>query len=49
MVEGKYGSLQTSRIIEFREELPKSGAGKILKRILAEEEKGTATGIEQKP
>ena len=37
------------RIIEFREELPKSGAGKILKRILAEEEKGAATGIEQKP
>ena len=37
------------RIIEFREELPKSGAGKILKRILAEEEKGAATGNEQKP
>ncbi len=37
------------RIIEFREELPKSGAGKILKRILAEEEKGSATGNEQKP
>jgi acyl-CoA synthetase (AMP-forming)/AMP-acid ligase II len=27
------------RLIEFREELPKSGAGKILKRILAEGEK----------
>jgi acyl-CoA synthetase (AMP-forming)/AMP-acid ligase II len=37
------------RIIEFREELPKSGAGKILKRILAEEEKSAAAGLEQKP
>jgi long-chain acyl-CoA synthetase len=37
------------RIVEFREELPKSGAGKILKRILAEEEIGAATGIKQKP
>jgi long-chain acyl-CoA synthetase len=27
------------RIIEFREELPKSAAGKILRRILTEEEK----------
>jgi len=27
------------RIVEFRDELPKSGAGKILRRILAEEEK----------
>jgi acyl-CoA synthetase (AMP-forming)/AMP-acid ligase II len=31
--------------IEFREELPKSGAGKILKRILAEEEKSAGAGI----
>jgi len=37
------------RIVEFREELPKSGAGKILKRILVEEEKSAATGIDQKP
>lgn len=28
------------RVIEFREELTKSGAGKILRRVLAEEEKG---------
>jgi acyl-CoA synthetase (AMP-forming)/AMP-acid ligase II len=28
------------RAIEFREDLPKSGAGKILRRVLAEEEKG---------
>jgi len=28
------------RFIEFREELPKSGVGKILRRMLAEEEKG---------
>ena len=27
------------RLIEFREQLPKSGAGKILRRILAEEGK----------
>ncbi len=27
------------RMVEFREELPKSGAGKILRRVLAEEEK----------
>jgi long-chain acyl-CoA synthetase len=37
------------RIVEFREELPKSGAGKILKRILAEEERSAATCMEQKP
>jgi long-chain acyl-CoA synthetase len=37
------------RIVEFREALPKSGAGKILKRVLAEEEKSVATGTEQKP
>ncbi len=36
------------RIVEFREELPKSGAGKILKRILAEEEKSAAPGTGQK-
>jgi len=29
------------RIIEFRQDLPKSGAGKLLRRILAEEEKRT--------
>ena len=28
------------RIVEYRDELPKSGAGKILRRILVEEEKG---------
>ncbi len=27
------------RIVEFRDDLPKSGAGKILRRVLAEEEK----------
>ena len=37
------------RIVEFKEELPKSGAGKILKRILAEEERSAATCMEQKP
>jgi long-chain acyl-CoA synthetase len=28
------------RMVEFREELPKSAAGKILRRVLAEDEKG---------
>jgi acyl-CoA synthetase (AMP-forming)/AMP-acid ligase II len=29
------------RMVEFKEELPKSGAGKLLRRILSEEEKGS--------
>jgi acyl-CoA synthetase (AMP-forming)/AMP-acid ligase II len=32
------------RFIEFRKELPKSGSGKILKRVLAEEEKENPAG-----
>ena len=32
------------RVVEFREELPKSGAGKILRRMLAEEEKRPGGG-----
>jgi acyl-CoA synthetase (AMP-forming)/AMP-acid ligase II len=35
------------RLIEFREELPKSAAGKILRRILKEEEKKKAEGGEK--
>jgi long-chain acyl-CoA synthetase len=30
------------KLVEFREELPKSGVGKLLKRVLAEEERKRA-------
>jgi long-chain acyl-CoA synthetase len=33
------------RIVEFREELPKSAAGKILRRILKEEDKKDTKGL----
>jgi long-chain acyl-CoA synthetase len=32
------------RVVEFRDELPKSGAGKILRRLLAEEETTRQSG-----
>ena len=46
--KGNMAAYKRPRLVEFREELPKSGAGKILKRVLAEEEKGATTGAEQK-
>jgi hypothetical protein len=36
------------RAVEYRKELPKSGAGKILRRISAEEEKKKVEGVEKK-
>jgi acyl-CoA synthetase (AMP-forming)/AMP-acid ligase II len=36
------------RVVEFREELPKSGAGKILRRVLAAEEEKRSEGSERK-
>jgi long-chain acyl-CoA synthetase len=30
------------RLVEFRQELPKSAAGKVLRRVLVEEEKGSS-------
>ena len=33
---------KVSKLVEFREELPKSGVGKLLDRVLAEEEKKKA-------
>jgi len=36
----KMAAYKRPRVVEFRQDLPKSGAGKILKRVLAEEEKG---------
>lgn len=37
--KGNMATYKRPRIVEFRDELPKSGAGKILRRVLVEEEK----------
>ena len=39
-VNGKVASYKAIREVEFRKELPISTAGKILRRLLQEEEKG---------
>ena len=42
----KLASFKVPRLIEFREELPKSMVGKVLRRILREEELGKSTAGE---
>ena len=45
-VNGKVASYKAIREVEFRKELPISSAGKVLRRLLQEEEKGKPLGAE---
>ena len=45
-VNGKVASYKAIREVEFRKELPISSAGKVLRRLLQEEEKGKRLGAE---